>query len=159
MGEKKHVPFYPEKKHVPFHPDTNSEATLTESEMAFVYIGQEMYHNGLHVEENKKEDKEEEEEEEEEEETNKSMFRWNDTCIADISDPELRNVCIVMYQAIAMNKRLNKEDNKDDNSTKLLFETMQILGYLGEMECAVFQDALERMKFKKVKKLNKKTRK
>jgi hypothetical protein len=143
MGEKKHVPFYPEKKHDSKYVRFHSETTLTESEMVFINIGQEMYHNGLHFEEDK-EDKEEDKEDAPL--TNKSMFRWNDTCIADISDPELRNVCIVMYQAIAMNKRLNNGGNKDEDSTKLLFETMQILGYLGEMECAVFQEALEKMK-------------
>ncbi len=125
-----------EKKQVQFHPDV-LKTNLTESEMAFVHIGEEMYQYSLQPNEEK---------EENENENQafaclpiKSLFIWTDTHIQDIPDTDLRDLCIVMYQAMTINRDVT------DSTQTSIFTTMQKLGYLGEMDGAMFEAAIKNM--------------
>jgi hypothetical protein len=116
-----HILIMGEKKRVRFNVDSET-ATLSESEMAFVNIGKEMYQNSLHSTDN--------------------LFSWNKTLIQDMQDSKMRDMCVVMYQAITMN---NLWGNLEDNAV-VLFTTMQKLGYLGEMESNMFRAAVQHIK-------------
>ena len=109
-----------EKKRVRFNFDFKM-ANLSEHDAAFVNIGKEMYQNSL---------------------STNHLFSWNKTLIQYIQDTDLRDLCIVMYQATAMNNLWN---NLEDN-TAVLFTTMQKLGYLGKMEGDLFYTAMQYMK-------------